>query len=56
MSESHAKAAVQEEMRRRYAPNPWDAPGERRPNKQRISNVGIRKGEQSEASRGGVAI
>ena len=35
MSDAAAKAAVAEEMRRRYSPNPWDAPGPRRPRPQR---------------------
>ena len=35
MSDAAAKAAVAEEMNRRYRSNPWDAPGPRRPRPQR---------------------
>ena len=35
MSDAAARAAVAEEMSRRYSPNPWDAPGPRRPRPQR---------------------
>ncbi len=51
MSASDAKAAVEEEMKRRYAPNPWDAPGPRRLRPQRVSKVGYRKEEQGPDSR-----
>lgn len=42
MSEPDAKAAVEEEMKRRYAPNPWDAPGPRRSRRKprRVEEVG----------------
>ena len=39
MSDAAAKAAVAEEMSRRYSPNPWDAPGPRRPRPQRRTPV-----------------
>lgn len=54
MSESQAKAAVDEEMSKRYAPNPWDAPAPRRlKQQQRISKVDRMKGEQSTGLVGG---
>ena len=51
MSESDAKAAVEEEVKRRYAPNPWDAPGPRRLRPQRMLEAETRKGEQGSDSR-----
>ena len=39
MSDAAARAAVAEEMSRRYSPNPWDAPGPRRPRPQRRTPV-----------------
>ncbi|KAL9076805.1 MAG: hypothetical protein Q9161_000790 [Pseudevernia consocians] len=51
MSDSHAKAAVEEEMKRRYAPNPWDAPGPRRLKPQRIPSVGSSQGERCPESK-----
>lgn len=39
MSDEVARAAVAEEMKRRYSPNPWDAPGPRRPRPQRRTTV-----------------
>ncbi len=51
MSASDAKAAVEEEIKRRYAPNPWDAPSPRRLKPQRVLQVGKRRGEQDSDSR-----
>lgn len=55
MSESRAKAEVEEEeMKRRYAPNPWDAPGPRRVRPRRIAaEVGSGKEERCEGSKEG---
>ena len=51
MSDAAAKAAVAEEMRRRYSPNPWDAPGPRRPRPQRRTPVAKKeKVEEEERS------
>ena len=51
MSASDAKAAVEEEMKRRYAPNPWDAPCPRRLKPQRFLKVGNGMGELGPDSR-----
>lgn len=53
MSEADAKAAVEEEMKRRCAPNPWDAPGPRRSGRKprRAEEVGgLESGEGSRYS------
>ena len=52
MSDSHAKAAVEREMKRRYAPNPWDAPGPRMPTPPRVPTVGSSLGEKCSGSKG----
>ena len=49
MSDAEAKAAVAEEMSRRYSTNPWDAPGPRRPRPQRRMEVA--KKEKAEEQR-----
>lgn len=43
MSGPHAKMAVEEEMNRRYKPNPWDAPGAGRGRRQRGGMGGQRE-------------
>ena len=50
MSVADAKQVVEEEMGRRYAPNPWDAPGPRRP--RRIQKVEEEEEEEEESTGG----
>lgn len=55
MSEAETRAMVEMEMGGRYRPNPWDAPCERRPRRQRKRKVEERErvgeGEQGTATR-----